>query len=228
MRPTDRPFQRLPAARSRRSVRESPSMVQGYSWRKRVTAAARYGKAAVSPWRRLSRASGVGSRNACQASSANEYCASLTGCRVSSSDANSSGVSSPRPLNLGDRETIRCRRGSPPSRREGAPDPAQKLNQIQLIEEVVLEPQDQLVVRLVAFDRGSPWLMSFTGSRRGARVTARRDSAYARRSVPRQSGRREQVLHEGIRPDRQRARNAGGFNESRRARAVCHVEEASP
>ena len=35
-------------------------------------------------------------------------------------------------------------------------NPGQELNEIQLIEEVVLEPQNQLVVRLVTFDRGAP------------------------------------------------------------------------
>ena len=35
-------------------------------------------------------------------------------------------------------------------------NPGEQLNQVQLVEQVVLEPQNQLLVRLVAFDRDSP------------------------------------------------------------------------
>ena len=35
-------------------------------------------------------------------------------------------------------------------------NPRQQLNEVQLVEQVVLEPKNQLVVRLVTFDRGAP------------------------------------------------------------------------
>src|SRR5204862_8174000 len=41
-------------------------------------------------------------------------------------------------------------------RRQALSNPGQELNEVQLIEEVVLKPQDQLIVRLETFDRGSP------------------------------------------------------------------------
>ena len=40
--------------------------------------------------------------------------------------------------------------------REAIANPGQELNEIQLIEEIVLEPQEQLVVRLVTLDGGPP------------------------------------------------------------------------
>ena len=40
--------------------------------------------------------------------------------------------------------------------RKALSNPGQELKEVQLIEEIVLEPQNQLIVRLVTFDRGSP------------------------------------------------------------------------
>ena len=190
----------------RRSVRDNPSPVHGYSWRKRVTAAARNGSAVESRRRISSRRSGVGSRNACQAWAASVYCASLTVRRVSSSDATSSGLSSPRPLNFG-------RPGNVPTHTrltglaclETSANPGQQLNEIELIEQVVLEPQHQLVVGILTFDRAAP-PRAYRSSdrvtdcrqqaRRSSYSKVRCDSAPARRAVPRPSLRRGRDLHE--------------------------------
>ena len=51
-------------------------------------------------------------------------------------------------------------------RRKMVANPGEQLNQVQLVEQVVLEPQNQLVVRLVAFDRGAPLPQVVGGIRR--------------------------------------------------------------
>ncbi len=104
-------------------------------------------------------------------------------------------------------------------------NPRQELDEIQLIEQVVLEPQDQLVVRRVIPDDGSPLSeivhriddSGLTGSGKVART----DLDQFRIGQPA----RNWPFVEWIGPDGEAAWNLGGFDQLRRARTVRDVEE---
>ena len=145
------------SSRSRRSLRDSPSLVQGYSSRNRRRAAERNGSACRSLRQSRSRPSGSEARKALQARS---------GERVLRLADRAAGLDERRQFVR--RELAQSlERGSARKRsdaheadglrgRNAAPNPGQELNQVQLIEQVVLEPEDHLVVRLVPIDGGSP------------------------------------------------------------------------
>src|SRR4030095_15476391 len=108
---------------------------------------------------------------------------------------------------------------------EALANPRQQLNEIQLIEEIVLEPQDQLFVELVMLDNLAP-------SRQvvyGIDVRGLRPCQISRTDVY-QLGIREiawnRALVQGIGPDRQSAGNRGCFDGHRRRRAIGHVKKA--
>jgi hypothetical protein len=52
--------------------------------------------------------------------------------------------------------------------RKSPPNPGQELNEIQLIEKVVLEPEDQFIVRLVGLDCPPPASQVVDGTNVGA------------------------------------------------------------
>ena len=104
--------------------------------------------------------------------------------------------------------------------------PAQKLNQVQLIEEVVFEPEDKLVVGIIALDDLSPCLEAFHGI--DARVlgrSAEEARAHFQERIVGQIARNRAVM-KGIGPDRQQSRNAGLGNRSRCAAAIGDMQEA--
>src|SRR5579864_9098342 len=84
------------AASAWRSERDRPSRVPGYSSRWRRSAAARWGRAAVSACSSDSRPAGSGAQKACQARHARRSWASLTGCLASKRSASRSGGMRPR------------------------------------------------------------------------------------------------------------------------------------
>jgi hypothetical protein len=120
--------------------------------------------------------------------------------------------------------------------REAFANPNEQLNQVQLIEQVVLKPQDQLVVRVVLFDRVSP-LPEVVGGiqgRIGSRPCSRGQTALAGEeldadadqfSIAQLCGNGPFVQRVG--PDRTSTWNTGGFNRSGCGGAVRHVKEAS-
>ena len=105
-------------------------------------------------------------------------------------------------------------------------DPRQKLNEIQLIEEVVFEPQNQLLERFVTFDRGSPLPQVVHGVEGDVRRTSEMALTHVDEFCVGQPAWNGPFV-ERIRPDGRHTRNAGGSDEARRARAVRHVEKAS-
>ncbi len=114
-------------------------------------------------------------------------------------------------------------------------NPREDLNQIQLVEQVVLEPQDQLIVRGVPSDRRAPLPQVVSGIQR--RVAARpRDPLeigrpgellrpYADQFGIAQSGRNWPFV-QWVCPNRAAAWDTGRFYRPGGGRAVGDVQEA--
>jgi hypothetical protein len=59
-------------------------------------------------------------------------------------------------------------------------NPGQQLNEVQLIEEIVLEPEKEFAVRFVACDRRAPMVEIVGGIERRVAATPRRNADVAR------------------------------------------------
>ena len=111
-------------------------------------------------------------------------------------------------------------------RRNAIPNPAQNLNQVQLIEQIVLEPQDQFVVGVVVFDDRAPAPEVVDGIRRRFRSRASEITRpdLDELGIAHAAGNR--ALVEWVRPDRHGAWNSCRLDRPRRRGTVRDVQKA--
>jgi hypothetical protein len=103
-------------------------------------------------------------------------------------------------------------------------DEGEQLQQNQLIEQVVLEPEDQLVPRVVPCDQLSPQAHVVPGVGSGRRPCVVPSPHLDQRLVV--DAARHRPVVQRIRPDGHHAGNAGALECGRRRRAVGDVQPA--
>src|SRR5262245_41759275 len=110
--------------------------------------------------------------------------------------------------------------------RKARADPGEELNQIQLIEKVVLEPKDQLIVRLVTPNRFSPQSQIVDRIDVGFRSRSSEISGTNVEQFRVSETARNRPFIKGIGPEGSRARNTSGFDQAGCRGAVRHVQVA--